>query len=54
MSAPVTLEIKVHGAYGSNQMRKNLQLSVTQEVVGGLSKTREEAASVLVYGGIER
>ena len=52
-SAPVTLEIKIHGAYGTNQKQKNLQLSMTQEVVGGFSKKREEAASVLVYGGIE-
>ena len=52
-SAPVTLEIKAHGEYGGNRKREHLQLSVTQEVIGGLSKTREEAASVLVCGCVE-
>ena len=51
-SAPVTLEIKVHGHMAAIE-HKNLQLSVTQEVIGGLSKTREEAASVFVCRGVE-
>ena len=54
ISAPVTLEVETRMRICNDEKSEgNIQLSVAQEIIGSLSKSAKEPASVFVDGIIE-